>query len=255
MKTKMRVKTRAGAAAVALLLLASVAPAAQAQDGSAILARVDSVMNAPKDMQGVWRMTLVDQDGSRSERVLRFYQLGPEKRLVRFERPADVRGVGFLRLSKERMYLYLPAFRRVRRIASSIQNEGFMGTDFSYEDMAQTRFAVDYEVVGVQDDDETYTLTLEPREGADVSYARLVMVVRKDNGLYTRIDFYDEGGERVKTLNASEMEEAQGYWYAKRLEMVTWKSGHRTILELDEVSFDSGLSDDLFTQRALKRPA
>lgn len=247
-----RTITRAGAA---LALTVAMAPAgARAQDGSVLLARVDSVLNAPADHSAIERMTLVDADGSTKERALQFYQRGSEKRLVQFTEPADVRGVGFLRLADDQMYLYLPAFRRVRRIASSIKNEDFMGTDFSYEDLAQTRYVPDYRVTSVSKGDGSYTLTLEPRKGADVSYGRLVMEVSDTDWVARRIDYFDPGGERVKTLTVPEVRTVDGYAHPIRLEMVTWKSGHRTILELDELRLDSGLSEGLFSQRSLKRP-
>jgi len=227
---------------------------ARAQEGDVILALVDSVMNAPRDMTAVERMTLIDGNGTSKERSIQMYQKGADKRLVRFVTPADVRGVGFLRLADDRMYLYLPAFRRVRRIASSIKNEDFMGTDFSYEDMSQTRYGDDYAVTATKAEPKTFTITLEPQDGADASYSRLVMKVQRSNWVFTEIDYYDSSGDRVKTLKASGIERIDGYWVAKRFEMVSWKSGHRTVLELDEVSFDTGLPDDFFTQRTLKRP-
>ncbi|NIP80570.1 MAG: outer membrane lipoprotein-sorting protein, partial [Gemmatimonadetes bacterium] len=121
----------------------AAAPAA-AQDGQQILARVDSTLAAPEDMVATQRMTLVDRDGREQVRTLRMYQKGPDRRMARFIEPAEVRDVGFLRLAEDQMYLYLPAFRRVRRIASSIKHEDFMGTDLSYEDLARTRFGDDY---------------------------------------------------------------------------------------------------------------
>ncbi|GMR12150.1 MAG: outer membrane lipoprotein-sorting protein [Gemmatimonadota bacterium] len=242
-------------AAAALALTTPLAPGtAQAQDGSTLLARVDSVLTAPRDQSAVERMTLIDRDGSTKERELRFYQKGSEKRLVRFVKPADVRGVAFLRLADDRMYLYLPAFRRVRRIASSIKNEGFMGTDFSYEDLSQTSYSEDYEVTAVSKGPGSYALTLERRDGADVSYARLVMEFGEADWVVRKIDYFDESGERIKTFTATEVRQIDGYAYVTRMEMVTWKSGHRTVLELEELRLDSGLSDDLFTQRSLKRP-
>ena len=236
------------------LLVVLVSGTARAQEGDTILARVDAVMNAPRDMTAVERMTLVDADGTSKERSIQMYQKGADKRLVRFVTPADVRGVGFLRLAEDRMYLYLPAFRRVRRIASSVKNEDFMGTDFSYEDISQTRYGGDYAVTATKAEPEISTITLEPKDGANVSYSRLVMKVQRSNWVFTEIDYYDLNGDRVKTLKASGIERIDGYWVAKRLEMVSWKSGHRTVLELDQLSFDTGLSDDFFTQRTLKRP-
>lgn len=249
----MRLWIRWATAALALTM-AMVPGAAWAQDGITLLARVDSVMNAPLDQTAVERMTLIDRDGSEKERELRFYQKGSEKRLVRFVKPADVRGVAFLRLADDRMYLYLPAFRRVRRIASSIKNEGFMGTDFSYEDLSQTSYSEDYDVTAVSRGTGSYTLTLERKAGADVSYTRLVMQLNDADWVARKIDYFDESGERIKTYTATEVRQIDGYAYVTRMEMVTWRSGHRTVLELEDLVLDSGLSDDLFTQRSLKRP-
>jgi len=237
-------------AAVGALLIPG--SSARAQDGDAILARVDSVATAPRDMEMLERMTLVDADGSTRERAVRVYQQGPERRLVRFEDPADVRDVGFLRLAADRMYLYLPAFRRVRRIASSISNEDFLGTDFTYEDLSQTTYADDYRVTGSDEGSDGYTLTLEPKSGADVSYTRLVMRVDKESWVITGIDYYD-GAQHVKTLSESGLRQQNGYWYAERIEMQSRRNGHRTVLELEDVRFDAGLSDELFSERALKR--
>lgn len=249
----MRLWIRWATAALALTM-AMVPGTAWAQDGITLLARVDSVMNAPLDQTAVERMTLIDRDGSEKERELRFYQKGSEKRLVRFVKPADVRGVAFLRLADDRMYLYLPAFRRVRRIASSIKNEGFMGTDFSYEDLSQTSYSEDYDVTAVSRGTGSYTLTLERKAGADVSYTRLVMQLNDADWVARKIDYFDESGERIKTYTATEVRQIDGYAYVTRMEMVTWRSGHRTVLELEDLVLDSGLSDDLFTQRSLKRP-
>jgi outer membrane lipoprotein-sorting protein len=224
------------------------------QDAQTILARVDSVMNAPKDMVAVEKMTLIDKDGSEKVRELKMYQKGSEWRLVRFLTPADVRGVSFLRLAEDRMYLYMPAFRKVRRIASSIKNQDFMGTDFSYEDMSQTRFATDYEAKLVSSDSgDLYVLELTPKSGADVSYSKLVLYVRKDNFVYTKVEYYNKAGKLEKVLTVDDIEKVGRYWVGKRMEMKNLRKNHRTVLNLSEIQFDQGLKDSVFSQRNLKR--
>ncbi|MFQ6047237.1 MAG: outer membrane lipoprotein-sorting protein, partial [Gemmatimonadales bacterium] len=161
----------------ALLALLAAMPAT-GQDGAWVLERVDSTLNAPKDVVVTERMTLIDAEGREKVRTMRMYQKGPERRLVKFMAPADVRDVGFLRLADDQMYLYLPAFRRVRRIASSIKNEAFMGTDLSYEDLSRTRFGDDFRVVNATPAERGHELTLEPLSDADVSYSRIVMQVQ-----------------------------------------------------------------------------
>ncbi|MFQ5798065.1 MAG: outer membrane lipoprotein-sorting protein [Bacteroidota bacterium] len=227
---------------------------AAAQEGDAILAKIDSVMNAPSDMTAVEKMTLIDKNGSQRLRDTKIYQKGSEWRLVRFLSPADVRDVGFLRLAEDRLYLYLPAFRKVRRIASSVKNENFMGTDFSYEDMSQSEYRNDYSAKLLEEKDGQYLLELTPRPGADVSYGRLVLYADKSNYVYRKIEYYNTAGKLGKILTVDNVEQIEGYWFGRRMEMQTVKDGHRTVLDLSEIQFDQGLSDNIFSQRNLKKP-
>ena len=226
---------------------------ALAQSGAVILARVDSVLSAAKDMVATEKMTLIDKDGSQKVREIKIYQKGGEKRLVRFLSPADVRGVGFLRLSKDRLYLYLPAFRRVRRIASSVKNENFMGTDFSYEDMSQSKYGKDYTAKSLRQTAEQYLLELVPQPNADVSYGKLVLAADKSNYVVRKVEYYTPSGVLQKVMQIDDIKNIDGYWFGARMEMKTVKNGHRTLLELSKVQFDQGLKDSFFSERNLKR--
>ncbi len=237
-----------------LLLAIMAARPVLAQDAATILARIDSVLNAPADRVMVEKMTLIDKNGSQKVRKIKFYQKGSELRLVRFLSPADVRGVAFLRRAEDRLYLYLPAFRRIRRIASSIKNERFMGTDFTYEDMSQSEFSRDYRAERLPDAKGQYVLQLTPLPDADVSYGRLVVYADRSNYVYRKVEYYGRDGKLQKQLLMSDIQQVDGYWVPKKMEMRDVRRNHKTILELLEVKFDQGLSDKLFTQRNLKRP-
>ena len=226
---------------------------ATAQTGKEILAKVDSVMNAPKDMTAIEKMTLTDSDGSQKDRDTKIYQKGSEWRLVRFLKPADVRGVGFLRLAPDRLYLYLPAFRKVRRIASSVKNENFMGTDFTYEDMSQSSYGNDYTSKLIKEENNQFVLELKPKPNADVSYEKLILFVDQQNYVYRKIEYY-KNGKQVKVLTIDNIEKIDNYWFGKKMEMRNLKNDHRTTLTLTDIKFDQGLSDKVFTERNLKRP-
>jgi len=235
---------------IVFLLLAAIA---NAQTGKEILAKIDSVMNAPKDMTAIEKMTLRDKDGSQKDRDTKIYQKGSEWRLIRFLKPADVRGVSFLRLASDRMYLYLPAFRKVRRIASSVKNEDFMGTDFSYEDMSQSSYSDDYTAKLLKKENDQYVLELKPKPDADVSYDKLILYADQSNYVYRKIEYYNNG-KQLKVLTVDNIEKFDNYWFGKKMEMRNLKKDHRTILILNDIKFDQGLSNKIFTERNLKRP-
>ena len=233
------------------LLSATVSLAAQ--DGAAILEKVDAVLKAPKDMTAVEKMILVETGGSQKLRDIKIYQKGSGLRLVRFLSPADVRGVGFLRLADNRLYLYMPAFRKVRRIASSVKNENFMGTDFSYEDMSRGKYAKDYAAELLPEKNGQYVLELRPRPGAGVGYGKLILYADKENYVTRKVEYYDRADSQEKVMTVDEVEKIKGYWIGRRMEMHSLKSDHRTVLELSEVDFDRDLADDFFSERNLKR--
>lgn len=247
---------------VSLLLMGGISTSAVAQTAStsaatsnpaSVLARVDSVLNAPDDMEARETMVLIDQDGTRKARELRLYQKGADLRLVQFLAPADVRGVSFLRRGDNQLYLYLPAFRKVRRIASSATREDFVGTDFTYEDLAQSTYSDEYRTTGLRVDSGQYVLDVRPRPEADVSYDRLTLRVDTSNSVLRQVQYFREGTQ-VKEMTVSDVTQIDGYWIGRRMEMVDQRSGHRTVLALSEVTFDQELSDALFTERYLKRP-
>ena len=89
-------------------------------------------------------MILMDKYGQSTERAIRNRTFEGDnqgdKSLVIFDSPGDVRGTAFLSNTKKAdsddQWLYLPALKRVKRIASSNKAGPFMGSEFSYEDIA-----------------------------------------------------------------------------------------------------------------------
>ena len=105
----------------------------------------------------------------------------------------------------------------------------------------------------IQQQQGRYVLQLEPHEGADVSYGKLVLYADKNNFVVRKVESFDKSGQPLKIMSTDNVEKINGYWVPRLMEMKTIKNGHRTILELSEIQFDQGLADDIFSQRNLKR--
>jgi len=237
-----------------LVFLAILSPRSTlGQTGDEILKIVEDTINAPGDRVAYQRITLIDRKGNKKVREVRTYQKGSEKLLIRFLSPADVKGVSFLVLSKNRMYLYMPAFRKVRRIASHIKNENFMGTDFSYEDLAEAKFTEDYTARLVREESDRYILEIVPRPDADVGYSREILVVEKKSYIPIRSELYGKDGKLMKVMRMEGVKKVEGYWMPTKIIMETVKTGHQTVVELLDIRHDTGLSDAVFTKRNLKR--
>ncbi len=220
---------------------------------SQILEKCDDVINAPTDQDLRIKLILIDKKGKEKMREMSMLQKGNDKRMVKFLSPADQRGIAFLSLPDDIMYLYLPAFKKIRRIASHVKNTKFAGSDFTYEDMEAIRYSKKYIPELLKKEENHYVLQLKPREGVKTDYSKLVMWVRMDNFYPTKIEHYNKGDKLYKIMISKKIEKVNGYWISKEYEMEDLKAEHKTRMMILDVKFDSGLSDDKFTKRYLSR--
>jgi|Deesub1362A_J573_1020465.scaffolds.fasta_scaffold00007_305 outer membrane lipoprotein-sorting protein len=221
--------------------------------GNEILKKVEDTYNAPEDRVSEVKMILVESDGSQKEREMKFWMKGKHKKLFVFRAPADVKGVGFLVLSDNELYLYLPAFKKIRRIASHVKNEPFMGTDFSYNDFAKSEFTKNYNAKILEENENQYVLELLPKPESDVNYSKLIMFVNKKVFLPDSIKFFDKGGNFFKIMRNRKFNQIKSYWVIGEVEMENVKDKHKTIMQTIKEDVDVGLSDKIFTKRNLKR--
>jgi len=218
-----------------------------------ILTMVDDVINAPKDQDLKLKLILIDKDGKEEVRQMSMLQKGCDRRMVKFLSPASQKGIGVLSLPDDIMYLYLPAFKKTRRIASHVKNTKFAGTDFTYEDMEAKRYSEKYTPEILKKDENHYILQLKPKKDVKTDYSKLIMWVRADNFYPTKIEHYDKGNNLYKVMVREKIEKAGEYWISKESEMEDLKAKHKTKMIIMDVKFDSGLSDDIFTERYLGR--
>lgn len=225
---------------------------AQADKAVEYVKKVDEVKIPGKDSSGITKMILVTADGKEEARKMKIYRMG-DKKVYFFLYPPGVEGVAFLSLSDDQMYLYLPAFKKVRRIASSAKNENFMGTDLSYEDMTESDFLEKYDPKILSEKDNEVVIELNKKKDADSSYSKVVMTVDKKTWVRTSADMYDNNGKLVKKMKCPEVQVISGYPTMMVIEMTDVQSGHMTKMIMEEVHYDTGLDDDLFSQRRLTR--
>ncbi len=229
------------------------APVALADEAADMLKKIDAQMTESKDQVSTLKMILEDADGKTKERTIAIKQKGNTLRMIKFISPADVKGVGFLVKSDEEMYLYMPEFGKVRRIASHVQGDDFMGTDFSYNDIGSTDYADGYDARLLSKDAKQAQLELKPKKGKDSAYAKLVLTVDLEHWQATIVKYFDKKGGLWKEMTSSDYKDVSGHWVPQRIRMQDHKKKHATIMEMSDIEFDTGLKDSDFSKRKLKR--
>lgn len=247
-----------GVLAVMICALALSAAAAFAGDAASVLAEVDERSGgnlAPKDMQSNMVMTITQGSLIKVREIRAWTRNNPgqdDDRLMKFVSPADVRDVGFLVLSDDTMYIYLPEFHRTRRIASSNKKDAFMSSDFSYDDLGTGEFARSYDPTLKEESSAAWVLELKRKTGADKMYPRIVMTVDKTRVMPVKTELYDEAGRLWKTAEQT-FTEIKGFWIPTTIKMTDHRKNSQTVMEMKGVKVNEGVGDDLFTERNLVR--
>lgn len=257
---------------VILVLLVLCAPAAPAADGRATMDQLRGLEHGERawdDRRQALSLRIEDPRGGVRERALvmltRRTTPGEDRTLTVFRSPAELRGTAFLQFahadSDAEQWLYLPELERVRRITSRARKQSFMGTDFSYRDLELLTDVIEWK----EEDASARSLGMVPWEDGeaeriellpsvkDVGYTRIVVTISRPEVLLRRMEFFEGGKSPVKTLDLGDIREVQGIPTPGRLTMVRHARGGRTVIEVSEVRYDSGLPARTFTQRSLER--
>jgi hypothetical protein len=223
-------------------------------DAAAILAKLDDNMNQSSDQKLEWEVT-TQEPGKKSAREMAFsVHLKGDKTLTEFSAPGDIKGTRVLVLSRSQMYIYLPAYRKVRRIASHVTQQGFMGTTYSHADMSASRFG-DVYTGKLQSETETdWVLELAPIPDKEAAYAKVVMTIAKEKHLPKELKYFNDKGEHIKT-ETRDGYDCKGTICNPTVLKMTDHTRNGAWTELRCTTWDAniGIEDDLFTVRTLQR--
>jgi outer membrane lipoprotein-sorting protein len=151
------------------------------------------------------------------------------------------------------MYVYLPAFKKVRRIASYMTDQGFMGMNFTQDDMSITGYAKMFNATVASDDGKTQKLVLTAKDGANAPYAKVEMTVEKARNLPLEMKYFTATGAHTKTESRSDYTCENGFCAPGALKMVDHtKGGQSTTLSRKLWKVNVEIPDDRFSKRKLE---
>ncbi len=237
---------------ITLIFTGLMVNTAFAEDAGSILKKMDAVLFAGEDQTSSIRMILTDRGGNERVREAQVWQKGANKRLFRFTAPAAEAGIAFLSLPDDVMYLYMPAYGRERRIASHVKNQSFAGTDFSYEDLESEKYVKRFTPELLDETDETYILELTPLPDMRSDYSKIIAHIHKKHHYPLKMESFDRGGQPFKVAEYT-FKKKGDYWYTAEIKMTNLRRNHSTRMIFEEVAFDTGIDDSVFSVRNLTR--
>ena len=186
---------------------------------------------------------------------------GLQRALVTFRSPVEVKGTAFL--VNERpdglpdQYLFLPALKKVRRIAAGHATDSFMGSDFTYMDLSPMPQA--------SEDQASYKRLPDARVGgqpayvietrikvAGSPYSKIVTSVHQKYLLPLKVEFFDPFGKLLKVASIKKLKKFNGRLIPVTLEMKNMQKGSSTTLSLTELNLKAKLDEAMFTPEAMR---
>ena len=238
--------------------------AASPEEGLRIATEMDNRDKGFNDSISEMKMVLSDKHGNSTTREIRNRTLEVsgegDKSLVIFDSPGDVRGTAFLSHTKKTgpddQWLFLPALKRVKRIASSNKAGPFMGSEFSYEDIASQeieKYTYNYLRDEKLGDIDCFVVEFFPTDKKS-GYSYQLVWIDKDEYRLQQIEFYDRKKALLKTLNYAEYNlHLDRFWRADKLVMINHQTGKSTELLFSGWQMDTGLNARDFQKNALKK--
>ncbi len=255
---------------LALLATCLLSPALAAQPtGREIMERVDARDDGDRAIEDV-EMVLIDKRGNQRVRKIRAFSRDEGKdthTIMFFLSPADVKDTAFLTYDyddpdkDDDQWLYLPALKKTKRIASTDKSGSFMGSDFTYADMTDRE--LDYYNYRLMKEDEVdgvkvWQIEAIPnteKEIEETGYTKSVLFVRQDNYVVIRAVNWVKKGKRLKYFDVKKLDLIDGIWVPTEMQMTTKKGKttlHKTIIKAHDTRFNQDLDADQFTVRKLE---
>ena len=210
-------------------------------------------------------MVLKNRHGQESRREIRVKSLeminDGDKSLTIFDSPKDIKGTAFLNYTHKEgaddQWLYLPALKRVKRISSRNKSGSFMGSEFSYEDIASQEIEkYTYKLLREEKYEEMDCFVIDrvPVDKKNSGYSRQVTWVDKLEYRTWKVEYYDRKNEHLKTLTMSNYQQYENkFWRALEMHMVNLQTGKSTLLHYTDYKFMIDLNDDDFSKNSLQR--
>ncbi|MDH3631529.1 MAG: outer membrane lipoprotein-sorting protein [Gammaproteobacteria bacterium] len=254
------------ALAFGIVFAAPVAANTPAEKGFEVAARSDRTDLGFGDSRVELQMILQNAAGQQSTRSLKIATLEKpdesvgDKSLVLFDTPRDIEGTALLSHAKildpDDQWLYLPALKRVKRIASSNKSGPFVGSEFAFEDFTSIELnKFDYKYLGTETYGEFQTDVLERQPRYENSgYSKQISWVDQDVFQLRKVEFYDRRGDLLKVLKLEDYRQYDnGVWRAHKLIMENVQTNKKTDLVYQDYAFNVGISDKDFVKGRLSR--
>jgi len=248
---------------VSLLILLLSFPALSLT-GDAIIKMVDKHEDGYIDLSADIEMILLNQNGNKKNRYLSITSIEKiplgDKRMYAFKSPSDVKGTTVLIHSNvtvdDSQWIYLPAFKRVKRVSTSNKKTPFVGSQFTYEDLSsqeKEKYVNEYIGEIKCGHKKCFKVKRTPKYNHS-GYSHLISYIDKNSYRYVKIDYMSKDNRLIKTQIFLDYKLYNNrFLIANKLKMTNHLSKKITIMKWTNVKLNNHFMESGFSRNALRR--
>lgn len=240
-----------------IFIVLPLSQTAVSQDAREIVRKADEKFQGEKSSFSRMTMTIVRPTWQRSI-SFKNWTKGRDFTLTLVTAPAKEKGQVFLKHYND-IWNWNPTISRMIKLPPSMMSQGWMGSDFSNDDLLKESSIVtdyDHRITGEESVDgrNCYVIELTPHPDAPVVWGRIVKWISKEEYLQMKSEYYDEDDYLIKTENARDVQSMGGRLIPTRFELIPEEEkGHKTIVVMEEATFNQPIEDSFFSQQNMKR--
>jgi outer membrane lipoprotein-sorting protein len=229
---------------------------AQALSATEIVKKADDKFRGEQSGFSIMQMTIIRPSWQRTIEF-KSWSLGNDYALALITSPAREKGQSFLKRRNE-MWSYNPAIDRLIKLPPSMMSQGWMGSDYTNDDILRESSVVkDYthEITGEEEIDghPCYKIKLTARKDADVLWSYQIWWVDRKEFIVLKAELYDEDGALVRTETGKDLKDFEGRLLPTLLELMPAENkGNKTVIRIIDMKFNIKLSDSFFSQQNMK---
>lgn len=202
-------------------------------------------------------MTIHRPDWQRSM-SMRGWTRGIKDSTIVFTSPKKDAGNATLKLDQS-MWMFTPRLNQVIKLPASMMSQSWMGSDFSYNDLAKSDQIIDeyqHKIIGEEKNNglTVYTIESIPKPDAPIVWGKEILRIRSDYILLSE-DFYDQDMKLVKTMQTTKIGPLGGREFPLVMRITNMEENDRWTELTNTVGyFDLDLPDHIFTLSNLRNP-
>ncbi len=198
---------------------------------------------------------VISQGGREIEKTMDMFSL-EEDALVEFTNAAD-RGTKYLK-KEDNLWMFFPDAEDIVKISGHMLEQGFMGSDFSYQEMMESDKLTELYTFTLLEEDSfnnrpCYVLEAIAVPDQKVSYYRRVTWIDKERFVGLKEELYAESGRLLKVSEVQEIEEIDDRWIpVKSIMENKLRKDTYTQFIIDEIELNPELDENMFSLQSLR---